>query len=64
MSLRAKVHDLIDQVERLKEEIGSLDDISESNLIDSRKDIGAYQLMERVVNRLESYIWEVTVENE
>ena len=60
-SLRARVHDLIDQVERLREEIGSLDDICESPLIDNRdrSHLGAYQLMGWTKTRLEEYIWEL-----
>ncbi len=53
------------RLEKLAEEIGALDDLFESDLIDNRgpwTDLGAYQFLSRARGRLSEYIWEI--ENE
>tara|TARA_B100000459_G_scaffold146702_1_gene113683 strand:+ start:133 stop:330 length:198 start_codon:yes stop_codon:yes gene_type:complete len=39
--------------------VGRLDDMYESDLIDHRVDMGAYQYLRRAINRLDEYIYEV-----
>ena len=47
-----KLHILLD-------EVGSLDDLFESPLIDSRAPPGAYQYIQRTIDQLEGYMYEV-----
>ena len=42
---------------QIHHEIGMLDDIFESDLIDNRLDPGAYQFIGKAINRVEEYIW-------
>ncbi len=53
---------LMSRLDRLKEEVGALDDLFESALLDNRgpwADLGAYQFLSRASRRLEDYIWEI-----
>lgn len=43
------------KLDRLREDIGRLDDVVESTFIDCRIEGGAYQLLGRALNRLEQY---------
>ena len=38
-------------------EVGMLDDIIESDLIDNRPNPGAYQFIGKAINKVEEYIW-------
>jgi hypothetical protein len=44
---------------QLKDQVGRLDDLYESPLIDSRMPPGAYQYIQRAIDQLEGYIYEV-----
>ena len=47
---------------KIRDEVGNLDNIYESDLIDNRgpwTDLGAYQYISRAIRRLEQYIWEI-----
>ena len=60
----ARVHELFDRLDRLRDDIGCLDDIlwHDTDLIDNRgphSKSGAYQLMGQALRRLEEYIWEL-----
>ena len=53
---------LMYRLEKLAEEIGALDDLFESDLIDNRgpwTELGAYQFLSRARGRLSEYIWEL-----
>ena len=54
-----KTERCISQLYRLKDEVGRLDDLHESPLIDSRMPPGAYQYIQRAIDQLEGYIYEV-----
>ena len=59
---RHKADIALEFLHQIQHEIGHLDDIFESNLIDNRgpwTDLGAYQYIGRAINRIEEYIWEV-----
>lgn len=47
---------------KIRDEVGNLDDIYESDCIDNRSPhagLGAYQYISRAIRRLEEYIWEI-----
>ena len=44
---------------QLMDRVGRLDDLYESPLIDSRMPPGAYQYIQRAIDQLEGYIYEV-----
>ena len=44
---------------QLMDKVGRLDDLYESPLIDSRMPPGAYQYIQRAIDQLEGYIYEV-----
>tara|TARA_Y100000593_G_C4095410_1_gene230571 strand:+ start:93 stop:290 length:198 start_codon:yes stop_codon:yes gene_type:complete len=44
---------------RIMVRVGKLDDMYESDLIDHRSNMGAYQYLLRAINRLDEYIYEV-----
>ena len=42
---------------QIHHEVGMLDDIFESDLIDNRSNPGAYQFIGKAINKVEEYIW-------
>ena len=56
---RMKADIALEYLVQIQDNIGYLDDLFESDLIDSRTNIGAYQYIGRAINRLEEYIWEI-----
>ena len=46
---------LYNRLDRLREDIGKLDDVVESTFIDCRIEGGAYQLLGRALDKLEQY---------
>ena len=54
-----RVWDLHEQLTRLRDLVGSLDDVYESDEIDSRSEPGCWQLMNRVLANLECYVLEL-----
>ena len=63
---KAKVDEIITNVIEYQQElsilldiVGRLDDVYESPLIDSRMPPGAYQYIQRAIDQLDGYIYEV-----
>tara|TARA_Y100001937_G_scaffold54654_1_gene75330 strand:+ start:396 stop:650 length:255 start_codon:yes stop_codon:yes gene_type:complete len=59
---RMKADIALEFLVQIQDNIGMLDDLFESQLIDNRgpwTDLGAYQYIGRAINRLEEYIWEI-----
>lgn len=54
-----RVWNLYDEVVSLRDAIGSLDDVYESDMIDSKKDMGAYQCLDRALANLENYVYDL-----
>jgi hypothetical protein len=50
---------IISELSRLSDRIGQLDDMFESDLIDHRIELGAYQYVHRAIRRIEEYVYEV-----
>jgi hypothetical protein len=50
---------IMNDLSNLLDRVGNLDDIYESDLIDSRIDTGAYQHIQFAISRLAEYVWEV-----
>lgn len=59
LELIDRAYELLDVLNTLRDDVGDLDDVWESSLIDSRKDSGAYQFLQRAAHRLEDYIQEL-----
>lgn len=53
------VETIMNELHRLLDRVGNLDEIYESDLIDSRIDTGAYQHIQFAISRLAAYAWEV-----
>lgn len=53
------VETIMNDLSKLLDRVGNLDDIYESDLIDSRIDTGAYQHIQHAISRLSEYVWEV-----
>lgn len=54
-----RVAQIMNDLSILLDRVGNLDDIYESDLIDSRIDTGAYQHIQHAIGRLDQYRWEV-----
>ena len=59
MELLDDISELLGCVVTLRDDIGYLDDQWESPLIDCKIEIGIYQLLEQVENKLEEYMYMV-----
>ena len=53
------VWNLYDEVVSLRDRIGNLDDVYQSDLIDSKIHKGAYQLLNQALTRLEEYVYDL-----
>jgi hypothetical protein len=59
LHLKERVWRIHDKITQLRDVVGALDDVYESDQIDSRSEPGCWQLMNRVLANLECYVLEL-----
>jgi len=58
--IHAQAQEARDMLERVRDQVGRLDDIYETEYIDNRRDGGAYQHLTNAIAMVELYMFDVT----
>ena len=61
-----KATHLMDELVTIKDQVGELDDLYETEYIDNRflSDLGAYQHITYALRQLQNYVWQIQEESE